>query len=228
MTGRNSVRAHRAAATRALAAELGHEIQGGISFFRLMAERLNRGQQLDAEELTALAEELERFSALSGRLREFARIPLTRSHHTPRAVLEAACLLATPSARPLPLELAFEGENDVLLSCDINVLAQGLAALIDNALEAKATRAGVTVTSGESVSVCVWDDGPGFEQGAHAALRWGVSTRPGALGLGLTLALRSARAHGFSLEHEREPGRTLATLRVPARDVLSGHAKLGA
>jgi signal transduction histidine kinase len=216
----------RAAATRALAAELGHEIQGGLSFFRLMAERLSQGQQLDAEELTALSEELARFSQLGGQLREFARTPLARAEHTPRAVLDAACNLVTSLPAPLPLELTLEVEPDVRLNCDIDVLAQGLAELLDNALEARAQRAGVKVTIDEAVTFCVWDDGPGFEQGVERALRWGVTSRPGALGLGLTLALRSARAHGYFVQLEREAGLTLVRLVVPARDVLSSRAKL--
>lgn len=228
MTGPNSVRAHRAAATRALAAELGHEIQGGLGFFRLMAERLREGKQLDAEELAALTEELERFSLLSGRLRDLARTPLARSEHTPRAICEAACRLTAPTADPLPLELAIEVEDDVRISCDLDVLARGLAALIDNALEAKATRAGVTVSADDhGARFCVWDDGSGFEPGIERALSWGATTRPGAVGLGLTLALRSARAHGFSLEFERDDAQTRALLLVPARDVQTAHAKLG-
>jgi signal transduction histidine kinase len=135
-------------------------------------------------------------------------------------------MLATPLARPLPLEIELAGDPSVQLNCDINVLAQGLAELIDNALEAKSERAGVRVNAGRSVAFCVWDDGPGFEAGVQRALHWGVSTRAGALGLGLTLALRSARAHGFSLEFSREQERTLATLLVPARDVLGERDKL--
>lgn len=226
MAGRNSVRAYRAAATRALAAELGHDIQGGIGLFRLLTERASQGQPLDNDEIQALGEELERLSDLAARLRGFARIPLERREHTPREVVDAACMLATPLARPLPLEIELEGDLNARLNCDINVLAQGLAELIDNALEAKTQRAGVRVRADRNLAFCVWDDGPGFEHGVKQALHWGASTRAGALGLGLTLALRSARAHGFSLELAREQERTLATLLVPARDVLSERDKL--
>lgn len=228
MAGRNSVRAYRAAATRALAAELGHDIQGSIGLFKLLTERAARGQRLDDDEIQALGEELERLSGLAARLRGFARIPLERREHSPREVLDAACVLATPMARPLPLEIAFEGDESTRLNCDVNILAQGLAELIDNALEAKRRQAGVRVTIGRSISFCVWDDGPGFEHGAQEALHWGASNRPGALGLGLTLALRSARAHGFSLELGREQERTHATLLIPARDVLTERDKLDA
>lgn len=231
MSGRNSLRAYSGDATRALAAELGHELQGGLSFFRLVAEQLRQGKPLDAEEASALSEELQRFSQLGTRLRELAKSPLQRSEHTPRALVEAACARSATSERPLPLEIEIEGDADVRIGCDLELVAQGLAALIDNALEARHERAGVRVTLGSSVIFCVWDDGAGFGAGSSTpeqALRWGYSTRPGALGLGLTLALRAARSHGFALAFEREDEKTLAKLTVPARDVLASRDRLPA
>jgi signal transduction histidine kinase len=129
------------------------------------------------------------------------------------------------------LELQLEVEQDTGVSCDLEIVAQGLAALIDNALEARRARAGVHVTVGDGVTFLVWDDGDGFATSSgtpEQALRWGYSTRPGALGLGLTLALRAARSHGFTLAFEREGSRTLAKLVVPARDVLGSRDKVRA
>lgn len=228
MSGRN-FRAYSGNATRALAAELGHEIHGGLSFFRLMAEQLGEGKPLDAEEASAFAEELQRLGQLATRLRELAKSPLERAEHTPRALVEAA--RARAAADSLPLELQLEGDESVRVSCDLELVAQGLAALIDNALEARQARAGVNVTVGAGVTFCVWDDGPGFpgaSGAAEQALRWGYSTRPGALGLGLTLALRAARSHGFTLAFEREGSRTRVLLTVPARDVLESRDKVRA
>lgn len=222
MTERTSPRARGAAATRALAAELGHELNGGLGLFRLVAERLQKGEAPDDEERAALAEELEHLRQLAGRLREFARTPLEREEHTPRAIVEAACTLAGAD-HDSGLELAFEAADDVRLSCDIELLARGLAELIDNALTARAQRAGVFVTCAPTLTFGVWDDGPGFEQGVERAARWGFTTRAGALGLGLTLASRAARVHGLQLEFERSDGRTLAKLLVlaPGRDKVT-------
>lgn len=228
MSGRNYVRVYSSNATRALAAELGHELHGGLSFFRLMAEQLSQGKTLDAEEASALSEELQRFSSLAARLRELAKRSPERAEHTPRAIIDAACARVTTQAGPLPLELRLEGDEGVRLSCDLELIAEGLAALIDNALEAKRASAGVHVTCGAGVTFSVWDDGDGFDAGSAAeqALRWGYSTRPGALGLGLTLALRAARSHGFTLAFEREGSRTVAKLSIPARDVLESRDKV--
>jgi len=100
-------------------------------------------------------------------------------------------------------------------------LSQALGELIDNALEARTERAGVRFRLGDTPGFCVWDDGPGFEIAAERALAWGVTTRPAAAGLGLTLALRMARAHGFNLELRRAPPLTEAWLLIPARELAA-------
>jgi nitrogen-specific signal transduction histidine kinase len=61
----------------------------------------------------------------------------------------------------------------------------------------------------------VWDDGAGFELDTAEAVGWGVSTKPQAAGLGLTLVLRVARAHGYRLEVLRRAERTEVWLLGP-------------
>ena len=112
-----------------------------------------------------------------------------------------------------------EATDEVTLACDPALLSQALKELIDNALAAKATHAGVRFEQGATFGFCVWDDGAGFELGVDAALAWGATTQPSAAGLGLTVALRAARAHGFSLELRRAPPYTEAWLLVPAREL---------
>jgi len=90
-----------------------------------------------------------------------------------------------------------------------------LRELCENALEAKASRAGVRFDA--DAGFCVWDDGPGLSLGAERSLAWGETTRPCAAGLGLSVALRAARAHGFDLELRRSAERTEAWVLVPAR-----------
>ena len=91
--------------------------------------------------------------------------------------------------------------------------------LIENAVEARRAQAGVRFEQGAKPGFCVWDDGAGFEVAEEAALAWGVTTRPSATGLGLTVALRAARAHGFALELRRAPPYTEAWLLLPAREI---------
>jgi two-component system, OmpR family, sensor histidine kinase CreC len=217
-------RAERRAAAAALAAELGHELQGPLNLFRLSAERLSRGEALDQEEVASLGEELERLSRLNARLRELARTPLQKRACTPQQLVELALSkrhAASGGGLGLGVEVEVEVETAdlVTISCDPALISQALGELFDNAREAKTERAGVRFEVEPTPGFCVWDDGPGFELGAENSLAWGATTRPGAAGLGLTLALRVARAHGFSLELRRVSARTEAWLIVPAREL---------
>ena len=205
----------RRAAIGALAAELGHDLQGALNLFRSSLDRLTRGQALDEEDLSLLGEELERLGQLSGRLRGLARAStsLQKVVCNPRQVIDLA--LGHDSFEAF----AVEASEEISFACDPEVLGQGLKELIKNAVEARKAHAGVRFEQGATPGFCVWDDGAGFEVPVAAALAWGVTTRPSAAGLGLTVALRAARAHGFNLELKRVPPYTEAWLLLPAREL---------
>jgi len=203
----------RRAVVGALAAELGHDLQGPLNLFRMSLERLTRGEALDQEDLSLLAEELERLGQLNARLRGLARASLEKIACTPRQLIELAL-----GPRQLE-EFTLDATDELSFACDPRALSQALRELIDNALAARTQRAGVRFQHGPTPGFCVWDDGSGFELSQETALGWGATTRPSAAGLGLTLALRAARAHGFNLELRRVPPHTEAWLLVPAREL---------
>jgi signal transduction histidine kinase len=207
-------KAERRLAVGALAAELGHDLQGPLNLFRLNVERLARGETLDEEDLSLLGEELQRMSLISGRLRELARVSGQKVPCTPRQLVDLA-VAGRASAPPLEIEAT----DSVTIVCDPTLLSQALRELIDNAIEAKATRAGVRFDAGDAPGFCVWDDGNGLTLSAESALAWGVTTRAFAAGLGLTVALRAARAHGFDLKLRRVPPRTEAWISMPAQEL---------
>jgi signal transduction histidine kinase len=234
-----TARAARASAVRALAAELGHDLQGPLNLFRLMTERLGAGQALDDEDVALLREELERLSALNARLRSLARDAtrpsLQKEPCTPAQLVEGAlslCSLSSPPSPltpgPSPLALKLELPTNVTLACDQRLLTVALAELIDNAWAAKSAHAGVRFSLEPAPGFCVWDDGPGFELSPERAMAWGATTKVGAVGLGLTLALRAARAHGFQLELERSGTLSQAWLLIPARELQPPQAKVTA
>ncbi len=208
--------AERRAAAGALAAELGHELQGPFNLFRLATDRLERGEALDQEDVGLLREELDRLSRLNARLRQLAQTSLQRVACTPRQLVELVLSEPRPGA-----DLELDVADEPAFLCDPLLLSQALAELVDNALEARSARAGVRFSGGETSGFCVWDDGAGFEIAAETSLGWGVTTRPAAAGLGLTLALRLARAHGFNLELRRVPPLTEAWLLIPARELAA-------
>jgi signal transduction histidine kinase len=190
-------RSERRAVFGALAAELGHDLQGPLNLLRMARGRLSNGQALDQEELLALGEEIERLAELSVRLRTLARTTGQSGPTSARALVEEA--LAARDCQPFVLDVS----PGVELHGDRALLVLALRELIDNALDARRRLAGVRYELGERSGFCVWDDGPGFELDTGTALGWGASTKPDAAGMGLTLVLRVARAHGYRLEVAR-------------------------
>lgn len=217
----------RRAALGALAAELGHELQGPLNLFRLTTDRAARGEPLDDEDISLLREELERLNRLSTRLRALATTSLVRQVCTPGAVIDAA-LEGLDLERRSQLEVVVPNEEAARLNGDPELLGLALRELIDNALTARAERAGVRFVTGPRTGFCVWDDGPGFALDAERSLAWGTTTKPGAAGMGLTLALRAARAHGFRLEVARTEAETQVWLMIVTRDRLGEASKLPA
>jgi signal transduction histidine kinase len=203
-------RVARRAVAGALAAELGHDLQGPLNLFRLMTDRLERGQALDAEDAALLREELGRLSGLSARLRELGRVPLSRGLHTPRQLVELALALAPalPASGGPGFRHELGGSEALSVSCDGALLARAIRELLDNALEARHERAGARWESAHGPCLVVWDDGEGFSVDPGKAARFGNTTRVGAAGLGLSVALRAARAHGLRLEFARTEGLT--------------------
>ena len=96
------------------------------------------------------------------------------------------------------------------MTADRDHLKQVLLNLVVNALQAMG--AGGTLTLGaraerERVTLVVADTGPGLAPDVLARVFDPYfTTKPGGLGLGLTIARRIAEAHGGALEVESRPG----------------------
>lgn len=199
-------RTERRAVFGAFAAELGHDLQGLLNLLRVASARLAAGKALDADELEAVGEEIERLAGMSARLRALAQGGGTLEQVSARRLVESA--LEGRATRLPERELVLELPAGAELHCNALLVGLALGELLDNALEARRSLAGVRYVAGANAGFCVWDDGPGFELDTAEALAWGISTKPQAAGLGLTLVLRVARAHGYRLEVLRRAERT--------------------
>lgn len=178
---------------------------------------------MDADDLLMLDEELARLGRVTARLRALTQSPLHRARCAAQDVMRAAVEQADSAAS---LSFDFDSAEACQLHCDQQLLGQALAELLDNASAAKATRAGLRFAAAGKSGFCVWDDGAGFGASGATALGWGVTTKPGAAGLGLTLALRAARAHGYNLEISRHGSLTEVWMLIPAREIETEPSKL--
>jgi signal transduction histidine kinase len=193
-----------------------------------MTERAARGAALDREDVELLREELARLGGMNARLRELAFHGSGKSPCSAQRLLELAVRAAGVGAPGAGLTLEVNAAQAQELMCDEPRLALALAELLRNACDARQAAAGVRFVTGEASGYCVWDDGPGFTLDFQQALTWGTTTKRGAAGLGLTLAFRAARAHGFDLTYHRKPGRTEVWLLIPAGELRAAVAKVDA
>jgi len=135
--------------------------------------------------------------------------------------LVSALASAVEGLKPAPgaqVSLQNDISSDCRLMCNRDALVGACTNLVNNSLEAGATRVAVRVTeeSGELV-IRVLDDGPGFESSDAARLAEAFyTTKSHGTGLGLAVVQAVIKAHQgrFSIESP-EQGGAVATLRLP-------------
>jgi signal transduction histidine kinase len=117
------------------------------------------------------------------------------------------------------LSIALRGEG-VELRCDPRKIRQVLVNLVQNAVEASTPGGAIDIEvqpRSHEAAIRVLDRGHGFEPGLEQRLfEPGVTTKPSASGLGLTIARTIAEQHGGSLTlRPREGGGCAAELMLP-------------
>jgi C4-dicarboxylate-specific signal transduction histidine kinase len=219
------------------AAALSHEINQpllAIANYTKVAKEVAEKTPLDiatvVEASGKAAEQVERAAAVVRRLREFIRLGRSEA-----SIASVAQLVA--QARALcDIDLERHGVSlDVDMPADLPAvlvdnlqIQQVLINLIRNAVDAitDASRYdGRIVVSARRennvVSVCVADNGPGFEAGMiERAIEPFATTKPDGMGLGLSLCRSIVEAHGGKLSIGGDPtgARVVFTLPV-AEDV---------
>jgi two-component system, NtrC family, sensor histidine kinase HydH len=214
-------RARRLTALGRLSEQLAHDLRNPLAALKgalqfLSVERA-AGRSLDAHgEFLELM--LEQTSRLERNLTGYQRLARVEPVLTPECLntIVGEVLVAQRLALALGVELRSELEPELppcLLDKDLVVTA--LENLLRNAMEALPAGGTISirterVTSGGGrphVSLAVEDDGAGMDarQLARAGEEF-FSTKPGGSGLGLSFAMRVARAHGGQLELRSELG----------------------
>lgn len=219
-----------------VAAMLAHEVKNPLSGIRGAAQLLEASVDDDGRELTSLIiAEVERVRLLIDRMEGFTdtrpRAMLPENIH---AILGHVRSLVEKAAG---VDVRFQERYDPSLPfvlCDRNSLVQVFLNLMKNAAEASPATGTVTLQtgfrqgyrvrqpgSGKRVSlpieVCVIDEGPGPPPHlADHLFDPFVSARAGGTGLGLALVAKQVAEHGGLVEHERNGGRTIFRVLLPA------------
>jgi signal transduction histidine kinase len=215
------------------AAALAHEINQplmAIANYTNLAKELAKKTPIDtatvAEASGKAAEQVERAAEVVRRLREFIR--LGRSEPVPVPVEQVIAQArqyceADLERHGVVLDVDAPASIPPVL-IDTLQIQQVIINLIRNAVDAIA-EAGrydgrITVTAerdGGLVSICVHDNGPGFEAGLiERAIAPFSSTKPDGMGLGLSLCRSIVEAHGGKLSIGGDPtgAKVMFTLRI--------------
>jgi two-component system sensor histidine kinase AtoS len=213
------------AAVGEFAASLAHEIRNPLSAVRLDLQRAKE-HSTDPESRKLIERTLgsiERLAAtVTGALRVARSGKVERRPIDLRAPLVAAIESAQPefAAHGATLDRLAGGLAALPVDGDAPALEQLFLNLLLNAAQAldPGEHAGVSVTQDDgSITISVWDSGPGLSLEARARLfEPFFSTKPDGTGLGLAIAQRIAAAHGGDVQvAPRGPRGTMTRVRLP-------------
>ena len=200
-------------------AEAAHRVRTPLATVRSYAEATL--QRVDKEEnrqaMRSMVRAIDESSRAAGQLLDHAMITF-RASHLERQSIDLVVLVhellvrLTPIAEMKDLELAFKSDSEVMYSGDPILIQNAVRNLIDNALKYSPSESTVDifVTANPSVEIRVCDSGKGFPSGEVGSLatrfkRGENSEGTIGSGLGLTIAMDVAKAHGGELQLSNRP-----------------------
>ena len=214
----------RLALIETMAAEIAHEVRYPINFFRSIFKR--GPKMLDSEEVDIGCEEVDRLERLVSGLKRLAHQRLKRSDVRLVELADRIEVLLKDALGERALEIDLDA--DVALRCDVDQTTQVLVNLISNAIDAAGPDGHIGLRWEDLDAggrLVVWDTGPGFEGDAAQLFAPWFTTKPRGNGLGLAIAQRIVRAHGWSIDAKRDAGRTMFMVTIGAADVARTPAR---
>ncbi|MFP6799542.1 MAG: ATP-binding protein [Pseudomonas sp.] len=216
-------RHERLSALGRMVASLAHQIRTPLSAALLYASHLTE-QVLPVEQQQRFAGRLkERLHELEHQVRDmliFARgeLPLP-DRLAPKALFEALRSAAEPHVLDMQVRWQCDSRAGELL-CNRDTLVGTVLNLIENAIQAGGREARLKIhlyQRGETLRLCISDNGPGIDSATLARLGEPFfTTKTTGTGLGLAVVKAVARAHQGDVQLRSRPGRgTCAILTLP-------------
>jgi signal transduction histidine kinase len=197
-----------------LQSALAHELNNPLATIKGLAGLMSLEPSRAPQRLSTLQSEVVRMQRIIEELLDFSRpmTPLALERLDLRALVRTVAELHEGMASAKNIELVVEPGQPVEVQGDPRKLKQVLMGLLQNAIEASPENQMIALTVAadeERVRVRVIDRGPGIPAGELAhVLRAGVTTKPNAPGLGLTMARALVEQHrgALMLENRQEGG----------------------
>lgn len=205
-------------------AEISHEIQYPITYFKYLLEELRSHRRLDQEDVELGSDEIRRLERMVQSMKRFQHPSMELRHVN---VLETArrvmILLKDLLAKHGVVPVVRIPQQATLLA-DRNLLIQILSNVLKNAVEAasepKLVELGLEAFDDGSCAIIVRDSGPGLPD-MDVFSPW-VSTKSEGRGIGLTVCQRIAREMRWEIEASRELQTTRFSIKIPKESVLMG------
>ena len=219
----------------AAARTLAHEVRNPLAGIRAAAQLISRGDDPDTAALAQLiCDEVDRVRRLTDRIDPLAALdsPIFESFNIHEALNRVRQLVGSSAPNVMirerydPSLPPVRGDRDQLIQAFLNIAknaAEAVATQGDGEIAFNTSyRPGVKVRSAASgavraqLEVQIVDNGPGLHPDvADRLFELFASTKPGGMGLGLTVAADIIARHEGRIEVDSAPGRTVFRVLLP-------------
>jgi two-component system, NtrC family, nitrogen regulation sensor histidine kinase NtrY len=233
------VQSERVAAWRELARRLAHELKNPLFPLQLTVENMVRAKKVSpemfeevfAEGVTALSEEIANLKAIIGRFSDFSKMPKPQlSELDLRDVLARVVRLYQPGLRQRerPIEIVAKIPEDRLpVAVDAELMHRAISNLVLNAMDAMPDGGTLTISAGRdgnNVRATIADTGNGMTvEECERLFTPYYTTKQEGTGLGLAIVQSVIADHHGTIAVESNPGRgTVFMIDLPTGGAGSG------
>jgi nitrogen fixation/metabolism regulation signal transduction histidine kinase len=229
------VQSERVAAWRELARRLAHELKNPLFPLQLTVENMIRAKKVSpemfeevfAEGVTALTDEIANLKTIIGRFSDFSKMPKPQvSELDMREVLARMIRLYGPSLaqRERPIEIVAKTSAEALpVSVDAELMHRALSNLVLNAMDAMPDGGTLTIAAlrnGNNVRITIADTGHGMTaEKCERLFTPYYTTKQEGTGLGLAIVQSVIADHHGTIVVESNPGSgTAFVIDLPAKE----------